>query len=95
MFKNYYKDFFVYKKKHHWYILPAFIFYYDKDEYFEDGKEIVFYEHGNLEDLKSKIDKYLDSSLDRERIRLGGHERTKKDHTYVHRWKEILKELGI
>jgi hypothetical protein len=38
MLKNYYKDFFVYKKKHHWYILPAFVFYYDKDEYFEDGK---------------------------------------------------------
>ena len=38
MLKNYYKDFFVYKKKHHWYILPAIIFYYDKYSIYDDGK---------------------------------------------------------
>jgi glycosyltransferase involved in cell wall biosynthesis len=65
------------------------------EEYFEDGNEIVFYEHGNLEDLKTKIDKYLDTDLDRERIRLNGHERTKQEHTYVHRWATIMNELGI
>ncbi len=35
---KYYKDFFIYKKKHHWYILPAFVFYYDKNEYYDEGK---------------------------------------------------------
>lgn len=65
------------------------------EEYFEDEGEIVFYEHGNLEDLKNKIDKYLDTDLERERIRLSGHERTKKEHTYVHRWATIMNELGI
>lgn len=65
------------------------------EDYFEDGNEIVFYEHGNLEDLKTKIDKYLEDGIDRERIRLNGHERTKNNHTYVNRWKQIIDELGI
>jgi hypothetical protein len=65
------------------------------EDYFEDGNEIVFYQHGNLQDLKTKIDKYLENDLERERIRLNGHERTKKEHTYVHRWTAILKELNI
>ena len=65
------------------------------EEYFEDGKDIVFYEHGNLEDLKTKIDKYLVDGLSRESIRLAGHERTKQEHTYVHRWATILETLNI
>ena len=65
------------------------------EEYFVDGEEIVFYEHGNLEDLKSKIDQYLDDNSTRELIRLNGHERTKQEHTYIHRWATIIKELGL
>ena len=65
------------------------------EEYFIDGEEIVFYEHGNLEDLKSKIDQYLGDNSTRELIRLGGHERTKQEHTYIHRWATIIKELGL
>jgi hypothetical protein len=65
------------------------------EEYFEDGNDIVFYEHGNLEDLKNKIDHYLIANLEREQIRVNGHERTKKDHTYIHRWEAIMSELKI
>ena len=65
------------------------------EEYFIDGEEIVFYEHGNLEDLKSKIDQYLDDNSTRELVRLSGHERTKQEHTYIHRWATIINELGI
>lgn len=65
------------------------------DAFFEDKKEIVFYDHGNLRDLKEKIDYYLEHDEERESIRLAGHERTKREHTYVHRWKQILKELGL
>ena len=65
------------------------------EDYFEDGNEIVFYEHGNLQDLKTKIDYYLLDGLSREKIRLAGHERTKNEHTYVHRWATIMKELGL
>ena len=37
MLNKYYKDFFVYKKKHHWFLIPTPIFYYRKDEFFETG----------------------------------------------------------
>jgi glycosyltransferase involved in cell wall biosynthesis len=64
------------------------------DQYFNDD-EIVWYEHGNLKDLKNKIDYYLEHDNEREKIRKRGHERTKKEHTYIHRWQQILKELNI
>jgi len=65
------------------------------EDYFIDEEEIVFYEHGNLEDLKSKIDEYIFNGTLREHIRFAGHERTKKEHTYVHRWSTILETLNI
>ena len=65
------------------------------DAFFEDKKEIVFYEHGDLSDLKSKIDYYLENNEEREAIRFAGHERTKNEHTYVHRWSMIMQELGL
>lgn len=65
------------------------------DAYFKDKEEIVFYEHGNLQDLKNKIDYYLEHDKEREAIRLAGHQRAKNEHTYVHRWQTILKEFGI
>jgi hypothetical protein len=63
------------------------------EDLYEDGKEIVLYEHGNLQDLKDKIDYYLDHSDEREQIRRAGHERTKRDHTYVQRWKTIMESI--
>jgi hypothetical protein len=65
------------------------------EDYFIDKEEIVFYEHGNLVDLKTKIDYYLLDGVSREKIRVAGHERTKSEHTYVHRWAAIINELGI
>lgn len=64
------------------------------DQYFNED-EIVWYEHGNLDALKEKIDYYLSHDNERETIRKLGHERTKREHTYVHRWSTILKELNI
>jgi hypothetical protein len=64
-------------------------------DWFKDGKEIVYYEHGNLEDLKTKIDYYLKHDEERESIRLAGHKRAKEEHTYIERWKTILGELGL
>jgi len=55
----------------------------------------VFYNHGDLADLKNKIDYYLQHDEERESIRLAGHDRTIDEHTYVHRWATILKELNI
>lgn len=60
------------------------------EDCYEPNKEMVFYKHGDLSDLKSKIDYYLQHDAEREAIRLAGFERTKSDHTYVDRWKTIL-----
>lgn len=35
--KIYIKDFFILKKKHHWFIIPSFVFYYNENEFLETG----------------------------------------------------------
>lgn len=70
------------------FIIHPYINGLEKD--FIDGKEIVFYEYNNFEQLKSKIDYYLEHSKDREAIRKAGFERVKKDHTYLNRMQEML-----
>ena len=65
------------------------------DAFFEDKKEIIFYDHGNLTDLKEKINYHLEHDEERESIRMAGHERAKREHTYKNRWQTILKELNI
>lgn len=57
---------------------------------FEEDKEIVFYDYGNFEQLKEKIDYYLSHEKEREAIRKAGFERTKRDHTYINRMREML-----
>lgn len=63
------------------------------DEYYEDGKEVAYFEHGNFNDLKEKIDYYLEHDDEREKIRLEGQYRTKTSGTYINRWHEILGAL--
>lgn len=63
------------------------------EENYEDGKEIVLYKHGDLRDLKTKIDYYLTHEAEREAIRQAGFERTVRDHTYVKRWEFILETV--
>jgi spore maturation protein CgeB len=48
-----------------------------------------------VKDLKEKIDHYLVNNEERELIRIAGHERSKLEHTYKHRWATILGELGL
>lgn len=64
-------------------------------EDFEDGKHLVFFKFGDFDDLKSKIDYYLEHDDEREAIRRAGHEHVKANHTYKNRWQTILKELGL
>lgn len=65
------------------------------DDYFEDGKHLVFYEYGDYADLKSKIDFYLENDEAREYIRHQGFELVKSRDTYTHRWQTIFDELGL
>ena len=34
------KDFFVYNKRHHWFIMPTFVFFYNKETFLETGVDI-------------------------------------------------------
>lgn len=65
---------------------------YGLDEQFTDGEHLVTYRHGDFDDLKTSIDYFLDDSnaAEREQIRRAGHEHVKANHTYQHRWSEIL-----
>jgi len=63
------------------------------EDLFVIGKEIVTFKFGDFDDLKSKIDYYLEHDDERESIRLAGFERTKKDHTYRQRWIKILETI--
>lgn len=63
------------------------------EEHFEDGKHLVFYRFGDFAELKDKIDYYLSHDVEREEIRLAGHNHVKHNHTYEHRWDSALKTL--
>jgi hypothetical protein len=64
------------------------------EDLFEIDKEIVTYEFENFAELRRKIDHYLNNDEEREAIRRAGHERTKRDHTYLKRWETILATVG-
>ena len=49
---------------------------------------------GDFDDLKQKIDYYLQNDLERERIRLNGFEKVSNYCTYEYRMKEMLARLA-
>lgn len=63
------------------------------DTQFVEDKEAVFYDYGDFGQLSHRIDYYLACDDERERIRTAGHLRTKRDHTYLVRWKHILETV--
>ena len=64
-------------------------------DWYTEGEEIAFYEFGDFDGLKQRIDHYLAHTDERERIRLAGHDRTKREHTYAHRWAHILETVCL
>lgn len=60
---------------------------------FKLGEELVTYKFNDFEDLREKINYYLENDEEREKIRKAGFERTKKDHTYAKRWEAIIREV--
>jgi len=60
------------------------------EEQFQDRKHFIEYEYGNLRNLATDIQFYLEHTEARERIRLAGHEWVKAHHTYTHRVKAML-----
>ena len=64
------------------------------EEHFTNGEHLVFYEFGNFADLQEKIDYYISHDIEREKIRLAGHKHVKNNHTYKHRWQEIIEVVN-
>lgn len=60
---------------------------------FEIGKEIIDYKYGDFDELKHKIDYYLEHPASRREIQLAGHERTKRDHTYTNRMQQVIETV--
>lgn len=60
------------------------------EEEFTDGETIVFYEYGNYEQLKEKIDYYLEHDKEREKIRRAGQKLVKTKATYDDRMKQMI-----
>jgi hypothetical protein len=70
------------------------------EEEFTEGETIVFYDYNNWDQLREKIDYYLEHDEERERIRLAGHEFVKNNATYTQRLTQMLdhifpKESGL
>ena len=59
--------------------------------YFENGKDLVFYE--SLGDMEDKAQYYLTHEEERRAIALHGYETVKRMHTYDHRITEILTKI--
>jgi len=63
------------------------------DEEFTPYEHFIQYKLGDFENLKRIIDYYLEHDEEREAIRMAGFEHCKKNHTYMHRVKEMLRVL--
>lgn len=62
-------------------------------EYYKIGKEIICYE--TKEDLLDKVRYYLKHQDEAETIRIAGHKRALKDHTWDNRFKKLFGKTGI
>jgi spore maturation protein CgeB len=65
----------------------------DIGKYYEENKEMVFYD--GTKDLIQKIKYYLAHDAERQVVAYAGYKRTIKDHTYVERFGEVFKKLGL
>jgi spore maturation protein CgeB len=62
-------------------------------EFFRDGEEVVCY--ADKDDLLAKVKKYLGDDAARERIRLAGYERARRDHTWHRRFQTAFAQMGL
>ncbi|WP_438979920.1 glycosyltransferase family protein [Polynucleobacter sp.] len=65
------------------------------EDCFDLKTELITYEFGNWDQLKGLIDHYVANPEERNKIRLAGHERTKRDHTYRNRWQSIIEKIVV
>jgi glycosyl transferase family 1 len=61
---------------------------------FTDKEHLVFYEYGNFGQLHELIDYYLSHDVEREEIRMKGHELVKNNYTYTQRLTKMLETVA-
>lgn len=52
--------------------------------------EVPMYKYGDFDGLKKLIDEFVADTDKREAVRIAGHNRTKRDHTYTNRVQQII-----
>jgi spore maturation protein CgeB len=62
-------------------------------EFYEIEKEVVCY--SSMDDLADKIKYYLAHDSERERIRIAGYERARRDHTWHRRFQSVFSTIGL
>jgi hypothetical protein len=60
------------------------------EQHFTAGEHLLYYDFGDFDQLRVKIDDALERPGLRTNIRLAGHEHVRDNHTYKHRWQHIL-----
>lgn len=63
------------------------------EEYYKIGKEIICYD--TKEELLQKIRYFLKHQDEAGAIRIAGHKRAIKDHTWENRFKELFRKIGL
>lgn len=63
------------------------------DDYFALGREVACY--GDPAELAAKLRYYLANEDERAAIAATGHQRTLREHTYVHRFAEIFRRMDL
>lgn len=63
--------------------------------FYQDKREVVYYDFNNFEQLKTLIDYYLEHQDEANVIRANGLRRTKEAHTYRHRFESIFTTLNL
>lgn len=64
------------------------------EDEFTDCEHLVFYEFGRFDDLKARVDYYLQADEEREAIRAAGHELVRRRCTYLQRMEAILEVVA-
>jgi GT2 family glycosyltransferase len=59
-------------------------------EMYTDGQHLVYWKHGEIDDLSTKIRQYLDHPDERERVASTGHRMVHERYTYTHRCRSLL-----
>ena len=62
-------------------------------DYYREGEEIVVFR--SMKDLREKIKFYLHNDSERIRVAENGYKRTVNEHTYAHRFADILNRIGF